>query len=57
MNIIRKFFNYLDRNDERRKQEYVEAYLAKSANIYELEYRMRELNQRSAGSPWAALSR
>jgi hypothetical protein len=57
MNIFRKFFNYLDRNDERRKQEYVEAYLAKSANIYELEYRMRELSQRSASSPWAALTR
>jgi hypothetical protein len=52
MNIFRKFFNYLDRNDERRKQEYVEAYLAKSANIYDLEYRMRELGQKSIAYPF-----
>jgi Protein of unknown function (DUF3563) len=52
MNFLRKFFNYLDRNDERIKQEYVEAYLAKSANIYDLEYRMRELGQKNNAYPF-----
>ncbi|MGB8337826.1 MAG: DUF3563 family protein [Burkholderiales bacterium] len=56
MNLMQKFFSYLARIDERQKQQYEEAYLAKATNIYELEYRMRELEQKGAVNPWGGFS-
>jgi len=45
MGFILKFFNYLAKSDEYREQQRQEAYLAKSTDIHDLEYRLRELER------------
>lgn len=57
MNFIRDFFNSLAKSDECREQEREEAYLAKSADIHDLEYRMRELKREKRVFPWVAFTR
>jgi Protein of unknown function (DUF3563) len=56
MKYVTNFFNYLAKSDERSKREFEEAYLAKSANIYELECRMRELEQKRNFYPWVGFT-
>ena len=57
MKFIMKFFNNLAKSDERREQERQEAYLAKSVDIHDLEYRMRELEREKKVFPWVAFTR
>jgi Protein of unknown function (DUF3563) len=45
MKYVTNFFSYLAKSDMRSKQALEEAYLAKSANIYDLESRIRNLEQ------------
>jgi hypothetical protein len=45
---------YLAESPERREREREDAYLAESTDIYDLEYRMRELDRRNRqrSAPW-----
>ncbi|MGB9151440.1 MAG: DUF3563 family protein [Burkholderiales bacterium] len=53
MKYISDFLDRLAKRVDRNKRDIEEAYLAKSSNIYELESRMRELEQTSNFHPWA----
>lgn len=53
MKYISDLFDRLAKRVDHNKREIEEAYLAKSSNIYELESRMRELEQTSNFHPWA----
>ncbi len=57
MKFILNFFNYLAKSDACRERGHQEDYLAKSADIHELEYRMRELERGKKVSPWVAFTR
>ena len=57
MKFVLDFFNYLAKRDACRERGHLEAYLAKSADIHELEYRMRELERGKKVSPWVAFTR
>lgn len=57
MKFIMKFFRDLAKSDECREQERQEAYLAKSVDIHDLEYRMRELEREKKVFPWVAFNR
>ena len=57
MSFILNFFNNLAKSDECRERQREEAYLAKSADIHELEYRMRELEREKKVFPWVAFTR
>ena len=57
MKFIIKFFNDLAKSDECREQERQGAYLAKSVDIHDLEYRMRELERGKKVFPWVAFTR
>ncbi len=57
MNFIRNFFNYLARNGEQQAREQDEAYLAQSADISDLEYRMRQLARKPQHFSWVAFPR
>ncbi len=57
MKFIMNFFNDLAKSDERRELEREEAYLSKSADIHDLEYRMRELEREKKVFPWVAFTR
>ena len=57
MSFILNFFNNLAKSDECREQERQEAYLAKSVDIHDLEYRMRELERGKKVFPWVAFTR
>jgi Protein of unknown function (DUF3563) len=57
MKFIMKFFNDLAKSDERRELEREEAYLAKSVDIHDLEYRMGELEREKKVFPWVAFTR
>jgi hypothetical protein len=52
------FFKRLGQSLERREMKEQEAYLAESADIYELEYRMKQLDhmRSSNGSQWCSNS-
>ena len=52
MKFILRFFHRLERAAERRERERQEAYLAKSTDVYNLEYRMRELEQVRKAFPY-----
>ncbi len=56
MKYLTNFIHYLAKSDERSKRAYEDAYLAKSANIYDLESRMRELEQQQHFHPWARIT-
>lgn len=57
MKFIMKFFSDLAKSDACREQERQEAYLAKSVDIHDLEYRMRELEREKKVFPWVAFKR
>ena len=57
MKFIVSFFNNLAKSDESREQERQEAYLAKSTDIHDLEYRMRKLEREKKFFPWVAFTR
>lgn len=57
MKVILNFYNYLAKSEACREREHLEAYLAKSADIHELEYRMRELERGKKVFPWVAFTR
>ncbi|GAB3252759.1 DUF3563 family protein [Chitinimonas naiadis] len=50
INWVHQLLSDFETYEERRR----EAYLAESADIYELEYRMRKLDKASSGSPFHA---
>jgi hypothetical protein len=54
MKAIFELFRRLAESAERREQERQDAYLAESTDIYDLECRMRELEQRNRrlNAPW-----
>jgi Protein of unknown function (DUF3563) len=52
MKYVANFFSYLAKSDMRSRQALEEAYLAKSANIYDLESRIRNLQQQRNCFPW-----
>ena len=52
MKFILRFFHRLERAAERRERERQEAYLAESTDVYDLEYRMRELEQDRKAFPY-----
>jgi Protein of unknown function (DUF3563) len=56
MKYVTNFFSYLAQSDLRSKQALEEAYLAKSANIYDLESRMRNLEQQRNYLPWGGFN-
>ncbi|MGB8855911.1 MAG: DUF3563 family protein [Burkholderiales bacterium] len=53
MKYISDFLDRLAKRVDRNQRDIEETYLAKSSNIYELESRMRELEQTSNFHPWA----
>jgi Protein of unknown function (DUF3563) len=57
MKWIRYFFSYLTQSDEYHEHKREETYLAGSADIHELEYRMRELKREKKDFPWIAFKR
>ena len=57
MNTIAKFFTDLLAGMMQTEQQRREAYLAKSADIHDLEYRMRELDKEESHYNWVAFSR
>ena len=57
MKFIRNFFSYLAQSDEYHERKRQESYLSESADIHELEYRMRELGREKKGFPWVAFTR
>jgi len=53
MKAIFDLFRRLAESTERRERDRQEAYLAESTDIYDLEYRMQELDRRNRSSaPW-----
>ncbi len=57
MKFIRNFFNYLSQSDEYHERKRQEIYLSESADIHELEYRMRELKRAKKEFSWVAFTR
>ena len=57
MNTIAKFFTDLLAGMMQTEQQRREAYLAKSADIHDLEYRMRELDKQESHYNWVAFTR
>jgi Protein of unknown function (DUF3563) len=57
MKFILNFFNYLAKSGEQQLRERQEAYLAQSADISDLEYRMRELARKPQHFSWVAFPR
>ena len=57
MKFLRNFFSYLAQSDEYHERKSQEAYLAKSVDIHDLEYRMRELDRCKKVYPWVAFTR
>ncbi|MCG5074789.1 DUF3563 family protein [Paraburkholderia tagetis] len=49
MYLLSRFFLFLTKSYETAQKEREEAYLAESADIYDLEYRMRKLDREKAG--------
>ena len=54
MKAIVDLFRGFAQSSERRERERQDVYLAESVDIYELEYRVRELDRRNrrASAPW-----
>lgn len=44
MSMLNRFFHFLTMSSEQRDREYADAYLSNATDIYDLEHRMRELN-------------
>ena len=57
MKIIAQFFKDLLASIVQTEQQRREAYLAKSADIHDLEYRMRELDKEESRYNWVTFSR
>jgi hypothetical protein len=53
MKAILDFFRRLAESPERRERERQDAYLAESIDLYDLEFRMRQLDRKNrASAPW-----
>ena len=57
MKFILNFFNYLAQSDEYHERKRQESYLSESADIHDLEYRMRELERGRKIFSWVAFTR
>jgi len=58
MKAIFDLFRRMAENDERRERERRDAYLAESTDIYDLEYRIEQLDRETRPSaPWMGLTR
>ena len=57
MKFIRNFFSYLAQSDEYHERKRQEVYLSESADIQDLEYRMRELERNKKNYSWDAFTR
>ncbi|CAG9212981.1 conserved hypothetical protein [Paraburkholderia tropica] len=49
MYLISRFFLFLTKSAETSRKEREEAYLSESADIYDLEFRMRKLDREKTG--------
>jgi hypothetical protein len=57
MKAIFDLFRRMAESDERRERERRDAYLAESSDIYDLEYRMRQLDRETRPSaPWMGVT-
>jgi hypothetical protein len=48
MYLLSRLFLFLTKSADQREQERNEAYLAEATDIYDLEYRLKRLDQRAA---------
>jgi hypothetical protein len=48
MYLLSRLFLFLTKSADRRDQERNEAYLAEATDIYDLEYRLKKLDQRAS---------
>ena len=49
MFLLSRIFLFLTKSADQRDRERNDAYLAEATDIYDLEYRMKKLDQRAAG--------
>ncbi len=57
MKFILNFFSYLAQSDEYHERKLREVYLSDSADIQDLEYRMREFDRQKKKYSWDAFTR
>ena len=57
MNVVAKFFKDLLANIVQTDRQRREAYLAKSTDIHDLEYRLKEIDLEESHYNWVAFSR